>query len=137
MCNKFVHPTIIQNVYVILDNWDLEFHEVNSVDASMLFQSRLEIVYAHGVQETEDIWVEIDVQKCKMDHLREQLNLSLISNVEIMVLGVGGVGVHVERAGGVVYLHRCAKMEVMVIENTFCTEEVPVRLGGDGNCVIR
>ena len=26
-----------------------------------------------------------------------------------MVLGVGGVGVHVERAGGVVYLHRCAK----------------------------
>ena len=124
-----MHPTILQNVYVILDNWDLDFHEVNSVDASMLFQSELEIVYARGVQETEDLWVEIDVQKCKMDHLREQLKLSLLSNVESMVLGVGGVGVHVERAGGVVYLHRCAKMEVMVIENTFCTEEVPVRLG--------
>ena len=54
-----------------------------------------------------------------------------------MVLGVGGVGVHVERAGAVVHLHRCAKMEVMVIENTFCTEEVPVRLGGGGNSVIR
>ena len=25
----------------------------------------------------------------------------------------------------------------MVIEDTFCTEEVPVRLGGDGNSVIR
>ena len=60
-CNKTVHPTIIQNVYVILDNWDLDFHEVKSVDASMLFQSRLEIVYARGVQETEDLWVEIDV----------------------------------------------------------------------------
>ena len=61
-----MHPTIIQNVYVILDNWDLEFLGVNSVDASLLFQSRLEIVYARGVQETEDLWVEIDVQKCKI-----------------------------------------------------------------------
>ena len=39
ICNKTMHPTIIQNVYVILHDWDLEFHEVNSVDASMLFQS--------------------------------------------------------------------------------------------------
>ena len=53
------------------------------------------------------------------------------------MLGVGAAGVHVERAGGVVYLHRCSKMEVSVIENTFCTEEVPVRLGRDGSSVIR
>ena len=75
----------------------------------MIFQSRSETVYARGVQETEDISVEIDVQKYKMDHLREQLKLSLYSNKESVVLGFGAVGVHVERAGGVVYLHRCAK----------------------------
>ena len=100
-----MYPTIIQNVYVILENWDSKLHEVNSDDASMFFQSRLKIVFECGVPETEVTWVEIDVQKCKMDHMREQLKLSLISNMESVVLGVGAVGVHVERACGVVYQH--------------------------------
>ena len=52
-------------------------------------------------------------------------------------IGVGPVGVLVERAGELVYLHRCATMNVIVIENTFCTEVVPVRLGRDGNSVER
>ena len=38
-----------------------------------------------------------------------------------VVFGVEAVEVHVERAGGVVYLHRCPKLEVTVIEHTFCT----------------
>ena len=137
ICNKTVYPTMTQNVYVILEKWNLEIHEVNSVDASMFFQSRLEIVYARSLEETEDIWVEIDVQKCKVDHPREQLKLSLISNMESVVLGVEAVVVHVKRACGLVYLHRCAKMEVIVIENTFCTEEVPVRLGRDGISALK
>ena len=83
LCNKTVYPAKIQNVYVILENWDLENHEVNSVDASRQFQSRM--------------W----------------------------------------RAGGVVYLHQCVKMGVFEIENTFCTEEEPVRIGRDQNSVIR
>ena len=48
-------------MYVTLENWHLEIHEVNSVGASMFFQSRLEIVYARVVQDTEDIWVELEV----------------------------------------------------------------------------
>ena len=59
ICNKTVYRTIIQNVYIILENWDfLEIDEVNFVDASMLFQSRLVKVYSRGLQETEDNWVE-------------------------------------------------------------------------------
>ena len=135
ICNKTVYPTKIQNVSVILGRWNLEIHEVNSIDASLLFQSRLEKVYGRGVHLTEDIWVEKDVQKCKMDHLKERLKLSLIPKHE--KLGVVAVGMHVEKAGGVVYLRRCAKMEVSVIENTFCTEEVPEGLARDGKSVIR
>ena len=90
-----------------------------------------------AVYETKDFWVKMDVQKCKVDHLKEQLKLSIISIKESVVLGVESVGMHLERAGGVVYLHRCAKREVIVIKNTFCTEEVPVRLYRDGDSVIR
>ena len=62
ICNKTVYPTKIQNVYVILENWDLEIHEVNSVDASMFFRSPMQSVFVR-VQEAEYMWVEIDVQK--------------------------------------------------------------------------
>ena len=62
--------------------------------------------------------------------------MSLIFNMECVVLGVGTVGVHVERTSGVVFMRRCAKMEAIVIENTFCSGEVPVGLGRDGNSVM-
>ena len=97
-----MYPTIIQNVPVIFASFNLEIHEVNSIDASLLFQNRLEIVYGRGVQLTEDIWVERNVQKCKMDHLKERLKLSLIPKHGM--LGVVAAGMHVERASGVVYL---------------------------------
>ena len=38
------------------------------------------------------------------------------------------LGSHAERAGKILYVHRCAKVIVHVVENQFCTEEVPIRL---------
>ena len=43
------------------------------------------------------------------------------------------LGTHQERAGGILYIHRCAKVIVHVVENQFCTEEVPKRLSFDNS----
>ena len=56
-----------------------------------------------------------------MYQLRSQRKLSLISKLEIAVLGVGTEGIYLGRADAVVYLHRCPKLEVTIDENGFCT----------------
>ena len=43
------------------------------------------------------------------------------------------LGTHAERAGGILYVHRCAKVIVHVVENQFCTEEVPIRVSSDNS----
>ena len=40
---------------------------------------------------------------------------------------------HEERAGGILYVHRCAKSIVYVVKNQFCTEEVPIRVSSDNS----
>ena len=43
------------------------------------------------------------------------------------------LGTHAERAGGRLYVHRCAKFIVHAVENQFCTEEVPIRVSSDNS----
>ena len=38
---------------------------------------------------------------------------------------------HAKRAGGIPDVHRCAKIIVHIVENQFCTEEVPIRVSSD------
>ena len=47
------------------------------------------------------------------------------------------LGTHAERAGGILYVHRCAKVIVYVVENQFCTEEVQIRVSSDNRSGIR
>ena len=46
-------------------------------------------------------------------------------------------GTHVERAGSVLYVHKCAKMVATISKLTFCTEEVPVLLQGQNFSSVR
>ena len=43
------------------------------------------------------------------------------------------LGLHARRRGGVLFVHKCNKVVVCVIENSFRTKEVPVRLSSDNN----
>ena len=43
------------------------------------------------------------------------------------------LGTHAERAGGIFYVHSCAKVIVHVVENQFCNEEVPNRVFTDNS----
>ena len=46
-------------------------------------------------------------------------------------------GTHVERAGSVLYVHKCAKMVATITKLPFCTEEVPVLVEGRNFSSIR
>ena len=43
------------------------------------------------------------------------------------------LGTHAEKVGGILYVHRCAKFIVHVVENQFCTDEVPIRVSSDNS----
>ena len=93
----------------------------------MINHSRLELAYERGLQEGETIWLDMKFQKCQMDQLRTQTKHSLTFNLDSAVWCLGSECVHLEKTGEVVYLRRCAKMEMKIVEKK-CTEEVPVRL---------
>ena len=76
----------------------------------------------------EDICAEMNSQNCQTDQLRTQIKLSFTSNWDSAVWGVGTESIHLENAGGLVYLFRGAKMEVTNDENDFCLNEVPVQI---------
>ena len=103
----------------------------------MITESWLELVYACELQEMEDIWAGMNFQKCQMDQLRTQINLSLTFKLDSSVWGVGAEGIHLENAGRIVSLHRCTQIEVKIVEKDFCTDGVPVPLGHGKEMVLK
>ena len=70
----------------------------------------------------------------------ETLHRALISTTpinrnshQIFLNQQNALGTHAERAGGTFYVHMCAKVIVLVVENQFCTEEVPIRVSSDNS----
>ena len=52
---------------------------------------------------------------------------------EIVLNQQNALGTHAERAGEMLYVHRCAKVIVHVVENQFCSEEVSIRVFADNS----
>ena len=109
---------------------------MNNIDEEMLLQSKVEFLHAQGLQEMERVWQEVNYQRCRIQDVEARLKLLLISNLDSAIIGDEMLGTHIERAGEVVYLHRCAKMEITLTTLDFCTEEIPVRLGDGKESVI-
>ena len=103
---------------------------MNNIGEETLLQSKVDFLHAQGLQEMERAWQEVNYQRCRIQDV-------LISNLDSAISGDEMVGTHIERAGEVVYLHRCAKMEITLATLDFCTEEIPVRLGDGKGSVIK
>ena len=52
---------------------------------------------------------------------------------QILLNKQNALGTHAERAGAILYVHRCAKVIVHVVKDQFCTEEVPIRVSSGNN----
>ena len=89
---------------------DLRKSEVNTLDQSVMTPEWLELVNERRLQTMEGIWVEKCFQDYQIDQLRNQIKLSLTSNIVSEVLGAGTESFHLEWAGGIAHLHRCSKM---------------------------
>ena len=89
----------------------------------MFKQSKLDFIYARNLNETAKFWKEIEFQQCQIDRIERMLKLNLISIKNRMALGRKMKGSHIERAGEVLYIHRCTKLEVTFVTKTFCTRK--------------
>ena len=71
--NRIIFPTFVQSMYISFQLLDLPKAQYNTRDQRIIIQSLLELVYLSGLQEMEDICVEVICQNCQMDQLRSQL----------------------------------------------------------------
>ena len=74
---------------------------------------------------------QIELLNCHIEKLHRAMILSTSINGnshQIFLSQQNALGTHAESAGEIFYVHRCAKVTVHVVENQFCTEEVPVRV---------
>ena len=78
--NRRSFPTITQNFYVNFQLMNLPRTETNTVDQSMITERRLEIVYVTDLEQMEDFWIGLNLQKVQKHQLRTQMMLSLSFN---------------------------------------------------------
>ena len=79
---------------------------------------------------------QIELLNCHIETLHRALILTTPINGnshQIFPIQQNTLGTHAERAGGILYVYRCAKLMIHVVENLFCTEEVPIRVSSDNS----
>ena len=77
---------------------------------------------------------QIELLNCHIEKLHRAMILATSVNEnshQIFLSQQNALCAHAERAGGIIYVHRCAKVIVHVVENQFCTEEVRIRVSSD------
>ena len=79
---------------------------------------------------------QIELIYCHIKRLHRAMILTTPVNGnshQIFLNHQNALGTHAERVGGILYVHRCAKVIVQVVKNQFCTEEVPIRVSSDNS----
>ena len=82
---------------------------------------------------------QLELLNCNIETLNRAMILTTSINGnshQISLSQQNALGAHAKRAGGILYVHRCAKVIVHVVENQFCTEEVPIRVFSDNTSEI-
>ena len=70
--------------------------------------------------------MKIRTLQCEIQRLKIQTIIEISKNIVSPSVTLFEKGTHVEGAGSVLYVHKCAKMVATIINFPFCTEEVPV-----------
>ena len=75
--------------------------------------------------------------QCEIQRLKIQTMIEISKNIVSPSVTLFEKGTHVERAGSVLYVHKCAKMVATITKLPFCTEEVLVLVEGQNFSSIR
>ena len=81
--------------------------------------------------------MNIRTLQCEIQRLRIQTVIETSINFVSPSVTLFEPGTHVERAGSVLYVHKCTKMVATKTKLTFCTEGVPVLVEGQNFSFIR
>ena len=105
-----------------------------------LYLSHIDNLFMWGYQGMLENLQQIELQACRIDNLRQGNVLAMTGNGDahsVFFENQNLLGLHAEKAGGLLYVHRCAKVLVEIITLEFCTEEVPVQMIVNGTALLR
>ena len=134
VCSYRVRPTTYTGVYLIVEDIRETLPKVDfDVDAipNLVYGTKIEFVHVNAHLSRQRIAQFIKAEICKTRQMILNGLISLASNLDNpnLFLGSGSmVGVHAEKAGAVLYVHKCAKIPITITDFAHCTEEVPVLL---------
>ena len=94
-------------------------------------------MFLSSVVDTLNLKISIRTLPCEIQRLKFQTMIEISKNIVSPLVKLFAKGTHVERAGSVVYVHKCAKMVATITKLLFCTEEVPVLVEGQNLSSIR
>ena len=81
--------------------------------------------------------MKIRTLQCEIQRLKIQTMIEISKNIVRPSVTLFEKGTLVERAGSVLYVHKCAKMVATITKLPFCTEEVSVLVEGQNFSSIR
>ena len=82
---------------------------------------------------------QIELLNCHIEKLHRAMILTTSINEsshQIFLSQQNALGTHTKITRGIFYVQRCAKVIVHVVENQFCTEEVPIRVSSHNTSEI-
>ena len=103
----------------------------------MFLSSVVDTLNFELLKEREIFSMKIRTLQCEIQQLKIQTTIELSKKIVSPSVTHFEKGTHVERAGSVLYFHKCAKMVATITKLPFCTEEVPVIVEGQNFSSIR
>ena len=136
LCHYNARRTSYTGVYFVQDEISADLPEVdfeNDAIPNLVYGTKIEFVHANAHLSRQRIVTFIKTEICKTRHMLLNGLISLASNLDNPNLFVGSgsmIGIHAEKAGAALYVHKCAKVAVKLADFGDCTEEVPVIMEG-------
>ena len=137
VCSYNVRPTTYSGVYFVVEPIVEKLPPVDyNTDAipNLVYGTKIEFVHVNAQLSRQRIINYIKTEICNTRQMILNGLISLASNLDNpnLFLGYGFmIGIHAEKSGAVLYVHKCAKVEAHIADFPYCTEEVPVLLGND------
>ena len=110
------------------------------ITMEMFLSSVVDTLNFELLKERENFFMIIRTLQYEIQRLKIQTMIEISKNIVSPSVTLFEKGTHFERAGSVLYVHKCAKMVDMVATITklpFCTKEVPVLVEGQNFSSIR
>ena len=138
VCSYQVRPTTYSGVYFVIEPITKHIPEIDyNTDAitNFVYDTKIEFVHvnSHLLRQGIVNFIKNEICNTRQMDFKRILNgpislASILDNSNAFLGSVSMIGIHAEKAGAVLYVHKCAKDETRIADFPYCKEEVPVLL---------